>query len=349
MLLCKGLVALGISGIPNLIAGRDKARVILISKSSLLNMNRKIDGRQVTKEGWLMKEGGAARNKWQNRWFRLQGKTINYYLKKEDSNPQGIIHLDDVKDVSRIGEHSGKAHCMVMVTTKDKGRKVYYLAAENEANLNDWFIALNANLSPDVPMKLLKYCTAEVFLSQGVRITGDVNYEILSFISHRVPVEKKKRDNFGWFCDRPIAVGTVLNLFADYGWSPERVYRSTALSGTEANVVLPVVRILFCKSPVNPACKSRTESKSSISSFSRSLPHSSLNRMESSGKFFGAIRGAAGKLGELRGIGKSEENSLIPVTPPPIPPESTFLDGADDELIMLMHEFNIPLSLLEIN
>lgn len=316
-------------------------------------MNWRKNSEQVMKEGWLMKEGGAARNKWQNRWFRLQGKTINYYTKKEDSkednHPQGVIHLDDVKDVSRIGEHSGKPHCMVMVTNKDKGKKVYYLAAESETILNEWFVAFNANLSPDIPSKLLKYCTAEVFISQGVRIIGDVNFEILSFISHHVPVEKKKRDNFGWFCDRPIAVGTVLNLFADYGWLPERIYRSTALSGTETNIVLPVVRILFCKAPVNPTCRSRssTQSKSSISPSPHSSPHSS-NRFESSGKFFGAIRGAAGKLSELSGIGKSEETSTLLMTPPPILPEATLLEGADDELILLMQEFNIPLSLLEV-
>lgn len=308
------------------------------------NTTGKTDGRQVTKEGWLMKEGGAARTKWQNRWFRLQGKTVNYYTKKEDNNPQGVIHLDDVKDVTKIGDHSGKTHCMAMVATKDKSKKVYYLAADTEVSLNEWFVAFNANLAPDVPMKLLKYSTAEVFLSQGVRITGDVNYEILSFISHRVPVEKKKRDNFGWFCDRSIAVGTVLNLFSDYGWSPERIYRSTALSGTEANVVLPVVRILFSKSPISPACKVRAQSKSSSSPSPQSSPHLGSNRMDGSGRLLGAILGAAGKLSSF---GRTEESPPL-CTTSPLPPEAAFLEGADDELISLMQEFDIPLSLLEV-
>ncbi len=300
------------------------------------------DGRQVTKEGWLMKEGGAARSKWQNRWFRLQGKTVNYFVKKEDASPQGVIHLEEVKDISKIGDRSGKQHCMALVTTKDKSKKVYYLAADTEDCLHEWFVALNANLAPDVPVKLLKYCTAEVFLSSGVRITGDVNYEILSFISHRIPVEKKKRDNFGWFCDRPIAVGSVLNLFSDYGWSPERVYRSTAISGTDITQIAPVVRILFSKSPGGAVSKSRQgSSKSSSNSSANSSPVLNTNRSE---KLFGAIRGAAGKLSSL-----TKSDDIPPMmTSSPLPPEAALLDGADDELVSLMQEFDIPLSLLEV-
>ena len=313
---------------------------------------KRTDGRQVTKEGWLMKEGGAARKKWQDRWFRLQGKTINYFTKREDSTPQGVIHLDEVRDVSKIGEHSDKAHCLAMVTTKDKGKKVYYLAADSEDVLNDWFVAFQANLAPDVPVKLLKYSTVEVFLSQGIRVTGDVSYDILSFISHRIPTEKKRRDNFGWFCDRPIAVGAVLNLFGEYGWSPERIYRSTSLSGTDPNSILPVVRIIFSKSPVEGGlldCSPRTRQGTVSFPSPQSSPHNTSSRFEGSGKFFGAIRGATGILSHL---GKGEDNvtqAPVPTPHPQIPPAASLLEGTDEELISLMQEFDIPLSLLEIS
>lgn len=324
-------------------------------------MSRKVeakrtDGRQVTKEGWLMKEGGAARTKWQSRWFRLQGRTINYFTKREDSSPQGVIHLDEVKDVSKIGEHSGKMHCLAMVTVKEKGKKVYYLSAETHELLNEWFVAFQANKAPDVPVKLVKYSTVEVFLSQGIRITGDVSYDILSNISHRLPAEKKKRDNLGWFCDRPIAVGMVLNLFAQYGWSPDHIYRSTGISGTDSGAVLPVIRIIFSKSPQDGAdtrirayskCVSQTSS-SSASASPQSSPHMSSNRFESSGKIMGAIRGAAGKLSVL-GKGEGSGTLPAPAAAPALPPDATLLEGADDELISLMEEFNIPLSLLEIS
>lgn len=321
------------------------------------------DGRQVTKEGWLLKEGGAARSKWQNRWFRLQGKTINYYTKKEDTTPQGVIYLDEVKDVSKTGEHSGRPHCLVMVTTKDKGKKVYYLSADTEEVLDEWYAAFHANLAPDMPARLLKYATVDVFLSQGVRIAGDVNYNILSYISHRVPHEKKKRDHFGWFCDRSMAVGAVLNLFAEYGWSAEHIYRSSAVSGTDANTALPVIRIIFSKSPHGSgggsgsgsvidksSSKQRSGGGSVISSSSSAQSSPSLSgKFESSGRFLGALIGAAA--GKISGLGKGSEegSSPLPAGGPTITPDASLLEGCDDELIALMKEFDIPLTLLEIS
>ena len=46
-------------------------------------------------------------------------------------------------------------------------------------------------------MRLVKYATAEVFLTQGVRVTGDVNYGILSTISSRVAPERKRQRRSG--------------------------------------------------------------------------------------------------------------------------------------------------------
>jgi len=293
-----------------------------------------------------MKEGGATKNKWQSRWFRLQGKTVNYFTKREDSAPQGVIHLDEVKDVSKIGEHNGRSHCLAIViaktASKEKGKRVYYLSADSDEQLKEWFVAFQANMAPDVPVRLVKYSTVEVFLSQGIRIAGDVSYDILSYVSHRIPVEKKKRDSLGWFCDRPIAVGMVLNLFSQYGWSPDHIYRSTGVSGMDPNVILPVIRIIFSKSPSDGLDKTRSGSTSSPQAF-HNLGGSS--RFEASGKFIGAILGAAGKLSSL---GKGGEESSTPQATPSFPPDVTLLEGADDELISLMEEFNIPLSLLEV-
>lgn len=269
----------------------------------------------VIKEGWLCKEGGAARTKWQNRWFKLHGKTLHYYTKKEDSSPNGSINLDEVKDVSRIGEHSGKQFCFTLVGAKGGGKpKVYYLAAESEELMNEWFVGLQVNMSPDVPVKLVKYATVEVFLTQGVRITGDVHYNILSIISHRVNTEKKKRDSLGWFCDRPIALAVVLNLFAEYGWTPERIYRSTALAANDS-AIHPVVRVIFSKSPGESQGPVRKDDRPLISS----------------GRFSDSVHVSA-----------------QPVAPPSPAPGRRLLDGANSELIALMQEFDIPLTLLEL-
>lgn len=301
----------------------------------------KTDGRQVTKEGWLQKEGGAARSKWQNRWFRLQGKTVNYFTKKEDSSPQGTINLDDVKDISKIGEHSGKPHCLALVTTKGGGKKVYYLSADTEDLMNEWYGAFQANMAQDAPMKLLKYATAEVFLTQGVRITGDVNYDILSAISHRLGPDKKKRDHFGWYCDRTMTLAAILNLFAEYGWVPDRIYRSTAVSGTDSTVQ-PVNRVIFSKSPLPPSTLSESGGKSN-KRFKMS-PHSSPllggNRNEGSGKFQGSGDNSAGFTDSMT-ISSMTVGSYTSS-------KGKLLEGVDEELVDLMKEFDIPLTLLEV-
>ena len=270
----------------------------------------------VIKEGWLQKEGGASKHKWQARWFKLQGKSLHYFTKREDSHSQGCIHLDEVLDVSKVGEHSGRPYCFSLVTTKAGTKKVYYLSAESEAGLQEWYSVLQDGSSPGGPsLKLVKYATAEVFLTQGIRISGDVHFNILATISQRLPPEKKKRDNFGWFCDCPIALATVLNLFAQYGWVPERVYRSTAMSGTDSSVQ-PVIRVIFSKSP--PGTQKQT--RSSL------IAESPLTR---SGNF-DAVSVSAQPVASF------------------IPPGATLLEGADDELIALMQEFDIPLSLLRV-
>ena len=276
----------------------------------------------IVKEGWLYKEGGVPRSKWQNRWFRLQGKNLHYFSKKDDAHPQASINLDTVLDISKIGEHSGKHYCLSLVTTKSgsSNKKVIYLAADSEELLCDWHSALQNITTPEPSIKLVKYATAEVFLTQGVRIMGDVHYNILSTISHRVSYDKKKRDSLGWFCDRPIALAMILNLFAEYGWSPERIYRSSAVSGTE-NAIHPVIRVIFSKSPPLPTNPDLLASiKKSAEAASPSLTRSRFD---------------------------SVSVSAQPVTSPVLP-GTKMLEGADNELIALMQEFDIPLTLLQV-
>ena len=300
----------------------------------------KTDGRQVTKEGWLQKEGGAARSRWQDRWFRLQGKTVNYFTKKDDASPQGTINLDEVKDISKIGEHSGKPHCLALVTTKGGSKKVYYLSADTEDLMNEWYGAFQANMMQDAPMKLVKYATAEVFLTQGVRITGDVNYDILSAISHRLSADKKKRDNFGWYCDRTMTLAAVLNLFAEFGWVPDRIYRSTALSGTD-NSIQPVNRVIFSKSPL-PAESGEFGGKNSSSGLKR---FRLLSYSPQGSPSLGGNRNEGARRGEeCRDSMSISAQTVGSFTSS----RGKLLEGVDEELIELMKEFDIPLTLLEV-
>lgn len=281
----------------------------------------------VMKEGWLYKEGGAARTKWQSRWFSLRGDSLNYFSKKDDHSALGCLSLTEAEDISKIGEHSGKQHCLAIVGAKGN-KKVYYLAADSEQVLNEWFIAMKAISTPVVVQKKLKYATVEVYLTQGIRISGsDVNYQILSTISQRVPPEKKRRDHLGWFCDKEVPLATVLNLFAEYGWNADRIYRSSALSPLD-NGIHPAVKVIFSRSPKRPG---------------------EITRGAGSKKGFGAsIKGHLTHLGQLAsGSSSSFDNSgENPATLASLGQD--VLEGTDDELIELMQEFDIPLSLLQL-
>lgn len=265
-----------------------------------------------TKEGWLYKEGGAARNKWQARWFVLRGDSLLYYSKKEDlSTPLGCIKLSETDDVSKVGEHSGRQYCLAIVGAKGSSKKVYYLSADHEIQLSEWYVALKAASSINHGVKLTKYATVEVFLNEGVRVNGDVNYQILTSLSMRTSPEKKQRDHLGWFCQREVALSTVLNLFAQYSWFPEKIYRSAAYLPSD-NGIHPVIRVIFIKSPFT-------------SNKELDLHFGEVTR------------------GHITGNNSDKE----PVTLAGL--GGKVLEGADDELVGLMQEFNIPLSLLQIN
>ena len=260
-------------------------------------------------EGYLHKEGGGARTKWQSRWFSLRGDVLHYYAKKDDHNELGAINIRDCDDITKLGEHSGKQHCLTLVTTKGSNKKVYYLATETEPSLNEWFTALKSIFSRDTEVKLTKYATAEVFINQGIRINGDVNYQILTSLSMRLAPEKKHRDHLGWFCDREVALATVLNLFTRYGWSADKIYRSSALSPLD-NGLHPVIRVIFSKSPDH-------------------------------------VKGTIYGMTSLRkGSMDVETSENEPITMASLGPD--LLEGTDDELISLMQEFDIPLSLLQV-
>lgn len=266
----------------------------------------------VLKDGWLYKAGGATNRKWQTRWFKLQDATLYYYIKKEDTNPQGLIQLNEVQDISKADEYAGRQYCLSLLTT-NKGKKVYYLSADTQDCIDEWYTALKSRHSPSVTNQSpVTYATAEVFLTEGVRISGNVHYGILSSISQRSGPEKKRRDNFGWFCECQVALATVLNLFSEHGWITERVYRSSAVSPID-NTLHPAVRVIFIRR-LSSEDADRDDRSDSMKESTLSLLHP----------------------------------NVPPLPPPPvhIPKDVKLLEGTDDELLTLMQEFDIPINLL---
>ena len=277
------------------------------------------------KEGWLFKEGGAARTKWQSRWFVLRKETLYYYSKKDEQNALGSINLMETDDITKIGEHSGKANCLTIVGSKGGSKKVYYLAADSAEALEEWFVAVKAASFADINTRFTRFVTVDVYLTEGIRVSGDVCYQILSSLSSRLSPEKKKRDHLGWFCERQVPLTSVLNLFVTYGWTPEKIYRSSASSPVDSGVH-PVIRVIFTKPPdfimgKNPAITRKGFGESIRGHFNR-------------GRIF--------ENNDSGGVNAAPEQHTIDTLGPDL------LEGSDNELIALMQEFDIPLSLLQI-
>jgi hypothetical protein len=106
--------------------------------------------RSPDKEGELTKQGHLVKN-WKTRWFRLKGQNL-FYFKRGSETPQGWIRLRDSL-VSRTDKVK-MPFCFELVDRTDG--KVYYIAANKEAELDAWLSAIKlaaagAPLASSVP------------------------------------------------------------------------------------------------------------------------------------------------------------------------------------------------------
>jgi hypothetical protein len=92
-----------------------------------------------THSGWLTKQGHLVKN-WKRRWFVLEYPLLHYYKSPEDTTPRGSINCEQVTLSETIAlERTRKENCF-MVHHPD--RKVYYLQAEDEADMMRWVKAI---------------------------------------------------------------------------------------------------------------------------------------------------------------------------------------------------------------
>ncbi|EAY12461.1 Variant SH3 domain containing protein [Trichomonas vaginalis G3] len=91
-------------------------------------------------EGWLEKANIGILERWQRRYFRIQGRCI-YYFKKESGPdpPNGNIPLVDIK-VTDIAPRKGHNFCFSINIQKKSisKRAEYFIAAENDATRKKW-------------------------------------------------------------------------------------------------------------------------------------------------------------------------------------------------------------------
>ncbi|KAH7724491.1 cytohesin-3 [Aphelenchoides avenae] len=107
------------------------------------------------KEGWLMKQGMRYKN-WNRRWFVLSDKCLYYFEFTTDSEPKGIIPLENVRvrsveDKTRqfvFEIYSDSAEVIKACKTDSDGRLVegnhttYRLAATSAEEMNAWSNAI---------------------------------------------------------------------------------------------------------------------------------------------------------------------------------------------------------------
>ena len=255
------------------------------------------------KEGLLHK---IVKKKWKEKWCRVQknSATFLYFNKRDEARPEGVIAIvGDGAEISEIGEYEDKKHCFRIGTKA--GKKAHYFAASNAMMLEEWLLALK-QLQAVETARLVKFATAEVFLTQGIRVSGDVNYSILESLSHKDC--KKVIDGIGWYCNATVSLAFVLNVFTTYGWRPETVYRSSAISPI-GEAVHPVIRVIFCRAGPSPAHASTAEPPDC----SRKIKSSSASELQI---------------------------NVLPSSCTKMHKET------DEELLSLMKDFDIPLTLL---
>lgn len=97
------------------------------------------------KEGFLTKQGGSIKT-WKRRWFVLKGKKLVYFKSRNDTEATGIIELETdsfVKD-----EKDKKRRFMFSVGTS---RRVFFIVADNEKDMNSWIDAIKRNIEGTAP------------------------------------------------------------------------------------------------------------------------------------------------------------------------------------------------------
>eukprot|EP01137_Pigoraptor_chileana_P023429 Opistho-2@89685 len=122
------------------------------------------------REGWLTKQGGRQKN-WKRRWFRLTNNCLYYFKNPEDTQPIGIIPLENlgVRDVSAKYKKPYLFEIFSPSNTKIKackttsngtlveGRHDHYLVcAANADEENDWIQSINAYITNDPVLAMMR-------------------------------------------------------------------------------------------------------------------------------------------------------------------------------------------------
>ena len=157
-------------------------------------------------EGWLSKANIGLFERWQRRFFRIQGRCVYYFKKESPGEPScGNIPLVDIK-VQDLPSKKGKQYMFSVTLTKNAEsiakRSEYMLLAESEDQRRTWEQKLNENkcvsivgepfqLSTEVsPTSLVNvHLTLPYFLPPVLQILNQTGYKLRNIWTVEVPNE----------------------------------------------------------------------------------------------------------------------------------------------------------------
>ncbi|ELR19961.1 PH domain containing protein [Acanthamoeba castellanii str. Neff] len=87
----------------------------------------------ITKEGYLVKQGGLIRN-WKKRWFVLKGNHLFYYPDRTSVEPSGTITLDADSKVNDGAAKTGRNDSLEIVAVE----RTFYVYSEEPSEMHEW-------------------------------------------------------------------------------------------------------------------------------------------------------------------------------------------------------------------
>ena len=159
----------------------------------------------VVYEGWLSKANIGIFERWQRRFFRIQGRCVYYFKKETPGEPScGNIPLVDV-NIQDLPSKKGKQYMFSVTLTKNASiakRAEYLLMAETEEQRKTWEEKLNENkslsivgepfqLSTEVsPTSIVNvHLTLPYFLPPVLQILDTTGYKLRNIWTVEVPNE----------------------------------------------------------------------------------------------------------------------------------------------------------------
>ena len=94
-------------------------------------------------KGYLVKQSGSNRNKWQRRYFVMANRTLSYYGKQEDfaqaGKPKGMMALD--RCAVDAAPEMEQSFCLKIATIE----RIYYVYADSMEEMSEWLWVLRRN------------------------------------------------------------------------------------------------------------------------------------------------------------------------------------------------------------